>query len=629
MPAVPTTSVTTVLRSLNGVVRSTEQQEVRKVVEYASKAYGDTLHWTGVTLLEHALGVLHFLVPFQPDLDTIKACILQHALETRTVNTSELQEEFGPAVRSIVSAVHLLSHVSMRTRVTSIEDLRVMLLSVSDDIRVLLIILCDRCFVAERLQQLAPAERRRHARVILDLFAPVAARLGIHSLKQRLESLAFPVAFPADAERVTEQVKDIHAHYGRFLDTAARELRIALAQHGISAVVQGREKQFFSIFRKLSSKGSTRIEHLHDLFALRVVVEREEDCYRVLGILHRIGHPVTNRFKDYIAFPKPNGYQSLHTTLTKLPGVPEKLFVEVQIRTKSMHREAEYGVAAHWMYKEGVKNPRHRAELLHALAAQHAVEGDSASQLADHIFVLTPKGDVVELPEGATPIDFAFQIHTDLGISFRGARVNGSIVPLDYELENGDVVEILTHPSPRPSPEWLQLLKMASSRTRLKRYLNTLHRDDYVFRGRDLINEELRRRHLPLLDTDLSLLRQYEGETLTLRQREDLLMKLGQGSDKLSAVLQKVDALRGTTPRSRQESHSAAAPVRRQRKDSLIQVAGDLPMPARFAKCCMPDASQKPRIVGIINRGEVMVHVAKCRNVLRCNPERKIEVKWR
>lgn len=625
MTNVTTASVSTILRSFNGVVRSTEQEQVRKVVEYASKVYGDRMHWSGVTLLDHALGVLHFLVPFQPDTDTIVACILQHALETRSVSTSELQEEFGSTVRSIVSAVHLLSHVSMRSRGTSIEDLKVMLLSVSDDVRVLLIVLCDRCFVAERLKQLSPVDQRRTCRGILDLFAPVAARLGIHSIKQRLESLAFPVAFPADSERVTAQVKDIHAHYGEFLTGAARALKAALHEHGISAVVQGREKQLYSIFRKLSAKGSTRIENLHDLFALRVVVDREEDCYRVLGILHRIGHPVGNRFKDYIAFPKPNGYQSLHSTLTKLPGVPEKVFVEVQIRTKAMHREAEYGVAAHWMYKEGTGASRHRAGLLQALAAQHSVEGESTSQLVDHIFVLTPKGDVVELPEGATPIDFAFQIHTDLGISFRGARVNGNIVSLDHELENGDVVEILTHPTPRPSPEWLQLLKMASSRTRLKRYLNTLHRDDYVARGREQVNEELRRRHLPVLDTDLSLLRQYEGETLTIRQREDLLMKLGQGSDKLSAVLQKVDKLRSSRP---VPNALQTGRPRMQRKDSLIDL-GDVQMPARFAKCCNPKYEDKPKIFGIISRGEVVVHAGKCRNALRCNPERRVEVKWR
>jgi GTP pyrophosphokinase len=299
-----------------------------------------------------------------------------------------------------------------------------------------------------------------------------------------------------------------------------------------------------------------------------------------------------------------------------------------------MHHEAEYGVAAHWMYKQGGRrSSRASSAHLDTLTAQHSIEVPHRedSQLVDHIFVLTPKGEVVELPEGATPIDFAFQIHTDLGISFRGARVNGAIVPLDYELENGDVVEILTHPSPRPSPEWLKLLKMASSRSRLKRYLNTLHRDELVARGRVLINEELKEHRLPQLDTDASILRHYDGAALTLRQRDDLLMKVGQGSDKASAVLQKIAELRG--PRGAAVvTDVPVKPVRRrmQRKDALIDIDGDVHMPARFAKCCSPRPQDQPPIVGIVNRtGEVMVHMSACRNATRGNPERRIGVRWR
>ena len=465
-----------------------EQDRLRQTIEHAQKLYGDARHWTGTTLLEHALGVLHLLLPFQPDADTVAACILQHALETKHLSITEIEEQFGGRVRQFISGVHLLSHVSTRTHTASIDDLRLILLSVADDIRVLLIILCKRCYALERSDKLPAVERKRLARDVLNLFAPVAARLGIHALKQRLQNLAFPIVYPLDAEKLEEQRAQLHDRVGAFLDTAAAELQRSLSDNGIAATVYGREKHLFSIFRKLKNKGFSHMENLPDLFALRVIVDSEEDCYRTLGALHRLGRPVISRFKDYIAFPKPNGYQSIHSVMSKLPGVPEGVFIEVQVRTRGMHREAEFGIAAHWSYKEGGSAQRsmQRVQLQQALASQHALESDanSITRLADHIFVLTPKGDVIELPEGATPLDFAFQIHTDVGLTFRAARVNGAIVPLDYELENGDVVEIVTQRTPHPSAEWLQLLKMASSRSRLKRYLHTIHREKYMARGK-------------------------------------------------------------------------------------------------------------------------------------------------
>jgi GTP pyrophosphokinase len=610
--------------------------DLGRTVEYAGKMYGDAMHWTGVSLLAHALGVLELLLPFQPDADTINACILQHALTRRVISTTELDEEFGPSVRALVSGVHLLSQVSMKSLGTSIEDLRLMLLTVSDDVRVLLIVLCDRCHVLSHSEALPAPDRRKAARDVLNLFAPVAARLGIHSLKQRLEGLAFPIVYPSDAEHIAHQLSLTHARHGAFLRDAAQALKEALKEQGIEASVQGREKQAYSIFMKMKSKSLSHIESLPDLFALRVIVDSEEDCYRALGVLHRLGRPVTNRFKDYISFPKPNGYQSLHTTVTKLPGVPEGVFVETQVRTMHMHREAEFGIAAHWSYKEGgtARQSVQRVQLQRALASQQTLEGTGEEatgtpRLADHIFVLTPKGDVIELPEGATTLDFAFQIHTDLGLSFRAARVNGSIVPLDYELENGDVVEVLTQRVAHPSPEWLQLLTMASSRSRLKRYLNTENRTEYITRGKEMLNEELRKRNLSALDAELSIMRRHEGRTLGYSEREDLLMKIGQGSDKVGSLLQRLDLLKPYRESAPSQASVRKKQPRLQRKDSIVQIEGNVPMPVRFAKCCAPKREDKPKLLGIIARGgDVMVHTAKCKNAKRGNPERRIGVSW-
>ncbi len=620
---------------------ATENAKIARALAYAEKLYAGREHWTGVPLLTHTFDVLRELLPFQPDSDSVCACLLQHALETRSVTLAELEEEFGQGVKMIVSAVHLLSHVTLRTRRNSIEDLRLMLLSVSDDVRVLLIILCDRCCVLERLQGTTGPETRRVCRDVLNLFAPVAARLGIHTLKQRLEALAFPLTYPQDCERITEQLEALRAKHGTFLPAAAKALATALRQQGIAALVQGREKLGFSIFSKMRSRSMTDIQSLPDLFALRVLVQTEEDCYRTLGFLHRMGRPVANRFKDYIAFPKPNGYRSLHTTIARLPGVPEGVTVEVQVRTHAMHREAEYGIAAHWSYKQGGSAERmmQRVALQQMLTSQQPVAGvGGAARLVDHIFVLTPKGDIVELPEGATTLDFAFQIHTQVGLSYRSARVNGSVVPLNYELENGDVVEIVSQGTARPSPEWLQMLKMASSRSRLRRYLHSIDRDKYVDRGKQMINEELKKRRLPGLDADLSLLRRYQGSYLTYSEREDMLMKIGQGSDRVSAHFRHFDLLRELPD---------LAPSRKSRQVHMpgsavpVEVEGGVPMPVRFAKCCLsgwvaaiqagkPPEGEREKIIGTVSRiGEVVVHRSKCRLVKNVNPGRKVGVRWR
>lgn len=629
--ATSATALAPLLAALDLPAHSRDTEKAQRAMALAERLYEGKKHWTGVTLLEHTLGVLSVLVPFRPDIDTICACLLQHVLKTREIGVGELSDEFGVEVRNLISSIHLLSHVTMRSRSSSIEDLRLMLLSVSDDVRVLLIILCDRCYVLERLTAIPPAEARRICRDVLNLFAPVAARLGIHTLKQRLEALAFPIVYPLDAEWISEQINSNKRRHGDFLPKAAAALAEALQQQGITAVVQGREKLQYSIFTKLKSKGLSAIESLPDLFALRVIVDTEEDCYRALGLLHRMGRPVTNRFKDYISFPKPNGYRSLHTTISRLPVVPENVFVEVQVRTHQMHREAEYGIAAHWSYKEGGDSEQmlRRVQLQQVLNAQQPVQGTGGpTRLADHIFVLTPKGDIVELPEGATPLDFAFQIHTDLGLTFRTARVNGSIVPLDYELENGDVVEIVTQSSAKPSPEWLQLLKMASSRTRLRRYLHSIDRDVYIERGKAMVNAELKSRRLSLLDADLSVLRRYDGKYLSFDERQDRLMKIGQAADKVSSLFRHLDLLRVASPLPR--AVPTRRPVRPAASDSPIEVDGGVPMPIKFAKCCTPQEGDRERIVGAITRsGQVIVHRSKCRMAKKGNPGRRIGVRWR
>lgn len=526
----------------------------------AREAYAERVHWTGVPLSAHVLGVLGVLQPFDPDDDAVVACLLHHVLQTPSWSAGRLKREYGERVRSMVSGIHLLSHVTLRDRRLSVERLRSLLVRVADDVRVLLIILCDRCHVLSSLSALSPEQRRRVCQDALQLFAPAAARLGIYSLKNALESRAFPVMYPADAERIAEQLAALHGQYGAFLPSASAALKELLEKCGIAASVDGREKQSYSIFTKMRAKGMTAVSDVYDLFALRVIVRSPEECYQALGHLHRAGHPVPHRFKDYIAFPKPNGYRSLHTTLTQLPSVPPGVFIEVQVRTAEMAREAEYGVAAHWCYKEGGSSPEAARQVRQLLACQPG------------IFVLTPKGDIVELPEGATPLDFAFQVHSTLGLSFRAARVNGVIATLTRPLDNGDVVEVIRHRDPRPSPRWMQYLHTAEARSKLRRFLA----------ARSVAQENI----AP------PLARQRPGPA---------------GARSVGVV-----------------------PGKGVRKAIPVSVRGGVDFPLSYARCCHPDDSRgSGGLAGVITRlGRVKIHRQGCRMLAHVHPDRRIEAQW-
>ncbi len=606
-------------------------ERLREAFSDAAAMYGDQLHWTGERLLSHCLGVFDTVLPFDVDDEGIIACLLHHVLDTKLWTLDDLEEKYGPSVRAIVSGTHLLSHVTMKNRRMSLENLRLMLLRVSDDIRVVLLILCEHKYKLGKLETLSPDIRRSICRDVLLLFAPVAARLGIYSLKHQMESKAFPVAYPIDSNRIEEQLHQIHTRNGDFLNESARSLTEHLAEAGIVARVEGREKQPYSIFQKMRHKSVTHVEDIYDLFALRVIVKTESECYQTLGQLHRIGHPVVNRFKDYIAFPKPNGYQSLHTTLARLPGVPEGIFIEVQIRTEAMHREADLGIAAHWSYKEGgaVQYAKRRAQLQRALSLQQPLEETTKrSVLTDHIFALTPKGDIIELPEGATPLDFAFNVHTMLGLCYKAARVNGNIVPLTYRLENGDIVEIIKHHEPHPSSNWMQLLKTTAAKSRLKRYLLAQDRPAFVQLGRELLNTELHRQHLPHLDPDLSLLKLFDGKRLTQAEREDVLVSIGQSAQQPSSILPHLDALHEWAEKMRRIAdvkHKAPPPS----SPAVAQVEGDIPMPVRYARCCKADEGVCKEITGVVGRdGVVRVHRSTCKHIRNGNPERRIGVTW-
>ncbi|MBP7114130.1 MAG: bifunctional (p)ppGpp synthetase/guanosine-3',5'-bis(diphosphate) 3'-pyrophosphohydrolase, partial [Candidatus Peribacteraceae bacterium] len=532
---------------IRDMVPGVDERRLAKALSYAFMLYGDRTMdlLPQITFYDHAVRTAQLLAEFCPDEDAIIAAILQHALKVPEASIAEIGKEFGRPVRDIVSRIHLLSHLYTTDWRKSVDDMKIMLVSVADDIRVLLTALSVACVLMEQLEHVKSEYRMRLCRQSLQLFAPVAARLGIYALKYRLEKSAFPECYPTDAQHIGLQIKRLHTEHGQFLERSAERLKTFLHEQGIEAQVMARQKQSYSIFQKMHSKSVTALEKITDLFAIRVVVKTVPDCYQTLGLIHQLATPISHRFKDYISFPKPNGYQSLHTCLIGLPEAPDDVMIEVQIRTADMHREAEYGIAAHWMYKEHgrnrVMNSVKQMELSDVLLKQQSVSGDAQAgegmTLVDHIYVLTPRGDIIELPDGGTPLDFAFTLHTDLGLKYKAARVNGGIVPISYKLENGDVIEILTNKHPRPTLQWLEELVTPSGRSKLKAYFFSHNRSQFLTKGKDAVNAELKIRGQLPLDTELSAVAHYEGKTITQKEREDLLVKVGMGSVRTSSIL--------------------------------------------------------------------------------------------
>lgn len=641
MASLAVVSATETLSALKELVPDVNMERIKKALDLSMTLYGDRCLelMPDVTLFAHAVETTIFLAEFCRDEDALIACLFQHTLKCPDVHLSEIGKQFSRPVRDMVSRIHLLSHLYTTDWRKSVDDMKIMLVSVADDIRVILVALSVSCVMLRHLSQVKQEYRMRLCRQTLHLFAPVAARLGIYALKYRLESAAFPECYPTDSQHINRQLKDLKTSHGKFLPDAGQELQEFLKKEGIVADVKVREKQPYSIFQKMHSKSVSALDKISDLFAIRVVVPEMADCYQALGHLHRLATPISHRFKDYISFPKPNGYQSLHTCLIGLPGAPKDVMVEVQIRTQAMHREAEYGVAAHWFYKEDGKHvftSAKQLQLSEVLLKQQAVETDTHGEgrmeemtLVDHIYVLTPRGDIIELPEGGTPLDFAFVLHTDLGLRFKAARVNGSIVPISYKLENGDVVEVLTHKYPRPALQWMEELVMSSARSKLKTYFFSHNRPQFLAKGKDMVNAELKTRHEHALDAEYSSIAMQGGHQISLKEREDLLVKIGMGSIRTSSIL------RGVQPRphvqTRMKKTKNADGKKLAVKDRVAVKGHQLSMPYRFAKCCSADtAKPKPeKIVGIVTRaGSLSVHKDGCHMVKAANPERTVSMYW-
>lgn len=591
---------------------------------------------SGEPYITHPLAVAHILADLQMGINTVIAGLLHDVLEDTPTTPEELEQRFGTTVRQLVEGVTKLHHSERKLEIfneagkrrmsiaKTAENLRKLLLAVADDLRVMIIKLADRLHNMQTLDALPPEKQIQIAAETLQVYAPLAHRLGIYKIKAQLDDLAFKYLYPQEYREISQKVARTRAEREQEVQELIRILKERLWERGIRAEVMGRPKHLWSIFNKMKQQ-QIDFSQIYDLIALRVLTDTVEECYTALGIVHELWRPIPTLFYDYIASPKPNGYQSLHT---KVIG-PNERTLEVQIRTWQMHKVAEYGVAAHWRYKEGqdlkpIQIPALQQQLRDLTDFKSNLEFLTSvfrDMTADQVFVFTPKGDIIDLPEGSTPIDFAYRIHTQVGNRCAGARVNGRIVPLDYKLRTGDVVEIITRPNAQPSYDWLGIVRTSSARSKIRAYFREVRRAEFIEHGRTLLERELARLRIGIAQYKEALPEILKA--LNFRSEDDLLASIGEGLTGVQAVAQRLRAL---VPSTYPEPSTLPTP-RPTPAMHIGEVDGYL---TRRANCCYPLPGDELR--GYISRGRgIVMHRASCPNLRvleEREPERIMQLEW-
>ncbi|SPF43619.1 GTP pyrophosphokinase [Candidatus Sulfotelmatobacter kueseliae] len=616
---------------------------VKKAYDYSLKNHEGQTRASGDPYLIHPLEVALVLAEMKMDPIAISAGLLHDSVEDTSVTIVDIRKEFGEQVAHIVEGVTKISKIDFATREEQqAENLRKMMLAMVDDIRVVLIKLADRLHNMRTLEHLPPDRQHKIAEETLEIYAPIAHRLGMGKIRGELEDLGFRFLDPVGYEQVEKSVNARRKQGEAFLAKMEQIITHKLKEAGIQARVESRIKRLFSIHKKLQRQHIS-VDQVYDLCAMRVITRSLQDCYAVLGIIHNLWRPVPGRIKDFIAMPRPNFYQSLHTSVITEDGTP----FEIQIRTEDMHKMAEEGIAAHWKYKDGpvsAQDEQRLAWLRQVVEWQQDVS-DPAEFLStlkvdlypEEVYTFTPKGKVVVLPRDATPIDFAYTIHTEVGHTCIGAKVNGRMVPLRHKLHSGDIVEILTQPGHKPSRDWLGLVRSSRSRNKIKHWLNLHQRERAIEIGRKLIEKEARKYRIALKEIrDEDLLK--VANSYGLGKADDLMSGIGYGKYSARQVLAKLLPA-GATPSIAGEIEAEgltsqpgaiANVVRRVFGDhNAITVRGQGDMLVYRARCCNPIRGEG--IVGYITRGKgVAVHSVNCPNVtnLLYEPERRIDVEW-
>lgn len=625
-----------ILDKVAATTPSANLELIQHAYVFAATAHSGQMRLSGEPYLSHPLAVADTLARMGFDEPTVAAGLLHDTVEDTGVSIEDIDENFGEDVADIVDGVTKISLIPFENKEEAqAENIRKMILAMSHDVRVLMVKLADRLHNMSTLDFQKAHKQKRIAQETMDIYAPLANRLGLYLLKRDLEDLSFKYLKPDIYNQIDHWLDAHQVVEKKIIDKVVAMLRDLLDGNAIKGQIYGRIKHMYSIYKKMQSQSLT-LDEMHDIMAFRVLVADVKDCYAVLGLVHSQWRPVHGRFKDYISMPKANGYQSLHTTVIG----PEGERIEIQIRTEDMHRQAEHGVAAHWLYKEkGRVNAKDLDQFawLREIFERQGEESDSREFMhslkmdlfKDEVYVYTPAGDVKELPEGATPLDFAFVIHSKVGQHCAGAKINGRLMPLGTELKHGDIVEIITDPARNPNRDWLKMVRTAKARNNIQRYLRTEERARAIALGRDLLEKEGRKvslnvgkawkeGHLAIVAGDLN----YEN-------LDEMVAAVGYAHitprkvlNRLYAVLHPEAVGQAPAPPTVRESKERAS-----RTSDGVGVSGVDGVLMRFAKCCNPVPGDP--IIGYISRGMgITVHQADCVNVANMEPERLISVHW-
>lgn len=678
-------SVSQFIKKVADYDKSLDMKRLARAFEFGKLAHEGQKRKSGEPYFNHPIAATIKLLELSPDEDMIVACLLHDVSEDTEKTLDDIEAEFGVGVRNLVYGLEKVGKVRSRVDEPNVENLRKMFVSMASDLRVIIVKLCDRWHNMTTLGAVDESKQLRIAKETIDIYVPIASRLGIYKMKTEIEDMCFQYIYPDMYEEIDEQLSLYTKSSSAMIRSVEASLTKYLQTKGYSFDISSRVKSKYSIYKKLKKKGKGVLEDIYDIFAIRIVLpvkfnklgeEDVSELYQVLGEIHNRWTPLPNRFKDYVAVPKPNGYRSLHTTVIGLGPDGYNKPIEIQIRNEVMHDEAERGVASHWAYKAtggsevAVGSSTEKAGFLSSLKKRIVGEKEVVSsaeanlpkkkiidsQIAwvnaleelqrntpdgneliedlhndvfnDRIFVLTPNGDTKDLPKGATPIDFAYAVHTDVGHKCVMAKIDGSIVPLDYQLKNGQVVEIITKENSKPNQYWLSFVVTSGAKSKIKAYYKSEDSEKNIKEGKDLLNTYLEKMGKPLLDSEYLILKKYGDKDLTLKQREKIVEEVGAGVIVPSAVFKNIfqeESLVDTKRLKKSKLKKVEEFVADLTKAVVVEGVDNIPI--RMATCCKPRLNDK--IIGFVTRGSgISVHRKDCKVMLNDLEDRTIPVRW-
>lgn len=613
---------------------------LKRAYEFSAKAHITQKRSSGEPYIIHPLNVVATLVKLKMDIETLVAGFLHDVVEDCDVDPMEIEKFFGASIAQIVVGLTKISKIEFKSKEESqAENFRKMLVAMAKDLRVIIVKLADRMHNIRTLQYVSALKQQRVAQETLDIYVPLASRLGIHSVKSDLEDLCLRYLHPDIYYKLAEKVAKKRSEREHYIMDCMQTINEKLEEYNVKAEVTGRSKNFYSIYKKMNSRG-VDFEQIQDLLAFRIIVSNITECYKALGVVHSSFTPIPGRFKDYVAIPKANNYQSLHTTVIG----PKAERIEIQIRTYEMHEVAERGIAAHWKYKERgnqlVEDSKDLAWVKELLEFNQSMKNNSEFMDAikddldmGGVFIFTPKGDVKELPFGATPLDFAFAVHTEVGSTCVGAKINGKLVSLKYRLKSGDTIDILTSKTQTPSKDWLKIVKTSRARNKIKQYLAKIERD----KNREVGEQLLEKAVISYGTTVKAIEKRGEFKKIlefyNLKHLEELFVQIGIGHSNVKDILKNIPSIEIENVEEVQEqietlSQSIKAQAKRAaNKDNAVIVDGIDDIQVRMGKCCNPIPGDQ--IVGLITKGRgISVHSFKCRKILDFEDGRRIQVDW-